>query len=292
MVFRENYESDSLEEEMPSEKDEIPSARRSNKSGSKSNHTTKQTPATGGVSSNLEEQSGSNNQKNVNNIESFSQPVNFENSRDYSNIQQVLIVSSMENLKMTNLNTIKAARGIDEICPGKTEAVERHASGGLLSTVRNKTQAENLLNTTSFYMNTYPVKVTPYIHTEQCYGKLYAPEFMQDDLSSLISMLQNSGEIDIKKLYRYSTKSNIPLYVSTFQGTKCPSRIKVGYTIYNVEIFYPAPMRCTKYNKLKHSAKKCRAEAKICSKCDGKEHIRPDCKSEVAKCANCNQGQD
>ena len=155
--------------------------------------------------------------------------------------------------------------------------MERHASGGILITVKNKTQAENLLNTTSFYMNTYPVKVSPCMHTEQCFGKLYAPEFMQDDLTSLKSMLQDSGVIDIRKLYRDPTKSNIPLYVLTFQGTKCPSKIKVGYAIYNIDIFYPAPMRCTKCNKLKHSAKTCRAEAKTCSKCGGKGHIRSDC---------------
>ena len=45
-------------------------------------------------------------------MESYSQPANIGNSIDYSNIKQVLIVSSMENMKMTNLNPIKVARGM------------------------------------------------------------------------------------------------------------------------------------------------------------------------------------
>ena len=60
IVSRENYESDSLEEEMHSEEDEIPSAQKeaaSKNSGSKTDQVARQTLATGGASNNLEVQS-------------------------------------------------------------------------------------------------------------------------------------------------------------------------------------------------------------------------------------------
>ena len=129
----------------------------------------------------------------------------------------------------------------------------------------------------------------PYCKTEYCNGKLFAPEFLADDLETLRALLQETGVKDIRKLYRDPAKANIPLYVLAFFGTRCPTRITVGYTLYRLDSFFPLPMRCSKCNKYKHSAITCRAPEKICSKCGKTDHLRENCQSTTLCCANCHQ---
>ena len=141
----------------------------------------------------------------------FSQPT-LGRSDENNQIKQVLMVSTIDNVRLSNLNPIKIARGMDEICPDKVEGIQRHSSGGIVITVKNKIQAEKLLKTTSLYMNMYPVKTTSYANVEMCYAKIYAPEFMADDLESLKIMLEEVGVKSIRKLYKDPQKAKIPLY--------------------------------------------------------------------------------
>ena len=48
-------------------------------------------------------------------------------------------------------------------------------------------------------------------------------------------------------------------------------------------------MRCSKCNKLRHTAKNCTVQEKRCSKSG---HLRAQCDSNTPKCANCRQGHD
>ena len=141
-------------------------------------------------------------------------------------------------------------------------------------------------------MNMYPVKTTPYANVELCYAKIYAPEFAEDDLESLTNMLGEIGVKSIRKLYKDPQKEKNPFYVLSFEGTKCPERITVGYSIYNLEPYYPSPMRCTNCNKLRHTARNCSVQEKRCSRCGMGGHLRAQCKSNEPRCANCRQGHD
>ena len=233
-----------------------------------------------------------NEQTNRQNRSYFSQPNLLNRNQGNDNqIKQILMISTMDNIRLTNLNPIKIARGINEICPEKVETIQRHSSGGIIITVKNNDQAEILLKT-SFFMNMYPVKTAPYANVEMCYAKIYAPEFAEDDLESLTNMLAESGVKSIRKLYKDPQKGKIPLYVLAFEGTKCPERITVGYSIYNLEPYYPSPMRCTNCNKLRHTARNCTVKEKRCSKCGMGGHLRAECKSNEPRCANCRQGHD
>ena len=90
---------------------------------------------------------------------------------------------------------------------------------------------------------------------------------------------ENSSETQVGKI-------NVPFYVLTFLGNKKPDFIKCGLVRYEVDNYYPSPMRCGKCYRLGHSTRICHS-AKLCSRCCGKDHEKKDCNSRDPKCINC-----
>ena len=190
---------------------------------------------------------------------------------------------------LTKLNPHKIGKEIDRIC-GVVQDVIYQRSGSLLIVPKTADQTQALLNTTELFNN---VKVQTSIawSSELSYGKVYAPEFQEDSLESLLEILKPVGVVGVRKLFADPNNANIPLYVLTFLEKIPPQNIKVGYCRYNIDRYVASPLRCGNCCRYGHLAKVCRSDA-ICSSCSSKTHKKQGCTAEAPKCINCKGNHD
>jgi len=74
-------------------------------------------------------------------------------------------------------------------------------------------------------------------------------------------------------------------YLLTFSSSTLPSTIKAGFTIMQVDLFIPNPLRCYKCQKYGHGASNC-TNRLLCHRCGDDTHVGSDCENEP-KCVNC-----
>ena len=61
-------------------------------------------------------------------------------------------------------------------------------------------------------------------------------------------------------------------YVMTFNASKIPAKLKVGYTMERVKQFVPYPLRSYKFQKYRHHEDACRGR-EVCGKCGQKDPV-------------------
>lgn len=70
-----------------------------------------------------------------------------------------------------------------------------------------------------------------------------------------------------------------------------PTRVSIGWINYKTDVYVPTPMRCSKCQRLGHTATHCRSNQVRCSFCSG-QHAYSECTNRTAsqptpKCTNC-----
>lgn len=200
------------------------------------------------------------------------------------NTRQVFLTSTNPSYNLAKINPIKLAHDIDACC-GAVASVSHKTSGSLLITTNTLEQVHTLLRLTSFSSSDIPVRSTVAWESQLSQGKLYAPELQDETVDSLLTLLQPKGVVAIRKLFSDPLRSTVPLYVVTFLGRECPARLTVGYTNYQIDKYYPSPMRCGKCCRYGHASSACRSKP-VCSACGIQGHSRSDCSSPPF-CVNC-----
>lgn len=203
------------------------------------------------------------------------------------NTRQVLISSTEDNIKLAKLNPFRIQQEIDAIC-NEVENVEHCKSGSLLITTKTLEQVHTLLKLKHFTASKISVTTAIAWSKQLSYGKIFAPEFQQDSLQYLLTIMQDQGVVSIRKLFADPEKANVPLYVLTFLEATCPTKIKIGYCSYNIDKYYPSPQRCNKCCRWGHSATNCRSNSN-CSKCGKNGHTHKECTATTEMCINCKQ---
>ena len=206
-----------------------------------------------------------------------------------SDTRQVIITSLTPETSLSKLNPITLAEAIDSI-DGPVNKVEHLKSGSLLITCVTLSQVETFLDCNMFSKKNIPVKTTIAWNKHFSYGKVFAPEFKEESLTNILEYLKHLRVISVRKLYGDPTKQNIPLYVLTFLG-KCPPSIKVGYSIFNIDKYYPSPLRCGTCCRWGHVSNNCRGSLTCCY-CGRGGHRRADCTQTSPLCINCKQSHE
>ena len=101
--------------------------------------------------------------------------------------------------------------------------------------------------------------------------------------------MKKQGVLDVRQILIKKEGQSIETntYVMTFNISKIPTKIRVGYTMERVEQFVPNPLRCYKCQKYRHHEDAFRGR-EVCEKCDQKDpdHHMNECEF-PNKCANC-----
>lgn len=196
------------------------------------------------------------------------------------------------NISLTKLNPLKLARAIDAVC-GPVEGIQHLRTGGLYISCQNLEQVHTMLAAKLLPIAQdlqLPVQITIALNSQTTHGKIYAPELHDEPIENLLELLQPSGVIAVRKLFRDPTKSNVPLFVITFLEKQRPDNIKIGYSSYKVDPYYPNPLRCYNCCRWGHSSTHCRSPQR-CSRCGANGHSGLTCK-ETLRCINCKGTHD
>ena len=201
-----------------------------------------------------------------------------------SDIKQIYMVSTDSQRKLTACNPIKLKTEIDSIC-GPVEELSYQRNGSLLITVANNLQINNIIKAENLPSLNISIKSTIAWNHKFTYGKIYAPELLEDSLAEILDMLSCHRVVAVRKLFNDSNRQHIPLYVLTFLG-QIPPSMKVGYVKYKIDKYYPSPLRCKKCWRFGHTKNNCRNK-ETCSYCSSTNHIASQCDAEAPKCINC-----
>lgn len=199
--------------------------------------------------------------------------------------RHIILTSTTEKTTLTKLNPILLQKAIDNIC-GPVADVDYLRSGSLRIKTHTLEQVHTLLKLKIFTPANITVSVNVAWTKQLSFGKLYAPELKDMTLDMLLETLKPHNVVGIRRLLNDPNRSSVPLFVLTFLGTTCPSKIKVGYCIYTIDKYYPNPTRCSHCCRYGHQTSNCNS-LQICSRCSEKGHKHTSCTAPSPKCANC-----
>lgn len=153
--------------------------------------------------------------------------------------------------------------------------------------VLNKGDLVRILKMKTILNGQEGVKVEPALNIGISTGIIYAPEVLEQDVEDIKQFAKSQYDIiNITRLNKGKEKTKTPLLKIVFGNTKIPEKIRIGFQIYDVRIYYPPPQRCYECYQFGHFGKICR-NGKRCVKC-GEAHPSEQC-TNPPKCINCGQ---
>ncbi|GBN62159.1 hypothetical protein AVEN_61393-1 [Araneus ventricosus] len=120
-----------------------------------------------------------------------------------------------------------------------------------------------------------------------CRCVISEPQLLRDTESEILTGLSSQGGNDVRGIHIRRGRDLIPTkhVILTFNSTKLPTNIEVGYLNYKVKVYIPNPIRCFNCQRFGHSKTACRGK-QTCSKCASVDHNTPDCNSPELLCVN------
>jgi hypothetical protein len=169
--------------------------------------------------------------------------------------------------------------------------VEHRRNGSLLITTNTLEQLKQLVKITRLPLSQIPIRGSIAWSTQTVCGKLFAPELVEDTNEDLLELFRDAGVVALRKMFQDPVRSRTPLFVLTFLGTKCPEKIRAGYTQYHIDPYYPRPSWCTQCCRWQHTKKHCHGQL-TCNRCGELGHKQTECTSENTKCRNCGEAHE
>ena len=221
------------------------------------------------------------------------------------NKKRVLCLSSDEEGDTSSSNTnwprFVVLKGKDEPIPknpflvaksiqavvGEVRSVKHLRDGSLLVDCLTHQHSKNVLKLSSFA----GIAVSAFAHSalNSSKGIVRDKERMLKGITEeeIVEGLSSQGVTHVKRFTIKRDGNTIPTntYLLTFSSSALPSKIKAGFTIMQVDLFIPNPLRCYKCQKYGHGALNC-TNRLLCHRCGDDTHVGSDCKNEP-KCVNC-----
>lgn len=167
-----------------------------------------------------------------------------------------LVMSKKNGDNFDVIGPFKLAKAMGELV-GQVNACRKIKDGLLIHTI-NPTQSRKLLSTTTFLG--FDVTVSPHRTRNTCRGVINHRDIKLCADDELIAGLAEYGVCAIRRLKRRNNEGTLvdtASAVLTFQRSRIPSEVKMGYEIVPVRPYVPAPMRCFHCQKFGHSATRC-----------------------------------
>lgn len=201
----------------------------------------------------------------------------------------LLMRSVDESCAIDRLNPFAITKNISSVI-GKDNKISRLRSGDLLIEVYRRTQSENLLQVEglNYSGKTFAVKVEPHRSLNSCRGVARSPEFKTfQSEAEIVKYLSSQGVVACKRLTikRDGKLIETGTVFLTFNSSRLPERLTVGFISVKVEEYVPSPLRCFRCQKFGHTSSTCKRKI-ACAKCAG-EHEDKECMQTTRKCVNC-----
>lgn len=192
---------------------------------------------------------------------------------------------SEENIKKYNFILYKT---ITNVCDNIISA--NYISGNrLLVELPNKNEVKKVMKIKNLVGYSTTIKVEPALKLGTSIGIIYAPDLLHEDEKEIGEWFKNinNNVLEVKRLNKGPEKIKTPLLKLTFGAAQLPNNIKLGFMSYNIEPYYPPPLRCFNCKKYGHSTITCR-NSTVCGRCGG-DHNDSECANTNYRCTNCGQ---
>lgn len=203
------------------------------------------------------------------------------------NFPKFLVVESVDNqFPLRKASPFVVANEL-EVLLGKYKA-KKLFSGGLLIEVETKAQSQALQDTRK--LANLDVKVSPHRSLNSTQGVISDPDLAELTEAQILEGVRKENVVAVRRINIRRNDIDIPTnhLVLTFNTTKLPESIQVGYVNYRVRPYIPNPRRCFKCQRFGHTLQSCRGK-ETCAKCSSTEHNTETCKTQDLKCVNCTE---
>ena len=162
-------------------------------------------------------------------------------------------------------------------------------NGEILFPIKNRNLANSLVLQSPLILPgiDLEVEVQLDVFANSSKGKVEAPCWDKIPKDELLEDLREQGVTDVYRIKRLKKGEyvNTNFYILSFNTTKCPSNINIGFYNAICKLHIPNPSVCKKCWKFNHSAKSCKSAPK-CGKCGSTQHTAEGCNVKE-RCANC-----
>ena len=220
---------------------------------------------------------------------------------DISNLTVFEVTKRLENiLGIQGPNKPQGARGTNnknqhQNPQKEIDFVYQKRSKSIKVTAINANQTAKLLKIKKF--GNHDVEVFAPIGLNTVRGVVRVGGLCNSSEEEIVESLVDYDVIAARHFTRTSQngeKTKINTVTLTFQTTKLPQKIKIGYMSVDVSVFVRNPLKCYNCHRFGHLTKYCRnKEQKICANCKG-QHETKGCEENVSnyKCVNCPDGSN
>lgn len=178
---------------------------------------------------------------------------------------------------------------------GEIEEAKNLGAGEYKIITKNQDQTNKLLNMK--HINNIKIKISEdkTDHNKKGVIKCNSLKFVGDE--TILDELRDQGVVEMKRILRKGKAltgekgvleglCGTGSFIISFKQEEMPTLVKMGFERFQVEPYYPQPMRCHSCHSMGHSARSCKK--RVCGNCGSKDenHDEKTC-SEEPFCTNC-----
>jgi hypothetical protein len=185
----------------------------------------------------------------------------------------------------TQLPILMVKKFMEQAFPG-TRTAKPTREGKLIIQARNKQIGLQAMKYKRLY-DVCDIVFTPMKSMNHRLGSVYGREMLTISEKDLEAELKSQHVIKVERAQTMKDGILSPngLHILTFDTTKLPEEIYVGYMRYGVRLYYPRPLRCSRCCVFGHTKKRCSEEDEACRNCKEKAHHGTPCTGKY--CRNC-----
>jgi hypothetical protein len=187
--------------------------------------------------------------------------------------------------KATELPILMVKKFMEQYFVG-TKVAKPTKEGRLILQASSKKVALQATKCKKFY-EVCEINITPMESMNHKLGSIYGREMLTITVEEMEAELKNQHVTNVERAQtmRDGVLSPNGLHILTFDATKMPEDVYIGYMRYNVRTYYPRPLRCTRCCIFGNSKKRCTAEKEACRYCRETPHTGSSCVQKY--CRNC-----